>query len=67
MVIAMLACTLAVYLGLQPIMAHLREAAGPGGVRNSPMWTQFAILHGLSQLFYVTESVLGAVLVVKIR
>jgi hypothetical protein len=64
---AMLVCTLVVYLGLQPIMAQMRDAAGPGGVRNSPMWTQFAILHGVSQLVYVIESVLGAVLVVKTR
>jgi hypothetical protein len=56
-----------VYLGLQPIMAQMRDAAGAAGVRNSPMWTQFAILHGVSQLVYVIESVLGAVLVVKTR
>lgn len=67
LVLAMLGCTLAVYLGIQPVMAHLRELAGPGGVRNSPQWTQFAVLHGVSQLIYVLESVLGAVLVVKNR
>ncbi|TFW28668.1 DUF4149 domain-containing protein [Massilia horti] len=66
-VLAMLACTLVVYLGLQPVMAQLREAAGAGGVRNSPQWGQFAMLHGLSQLIYVTQSVLGVVLVVRIR
>jgi hypothetical protein len=66
-VTAMLVCTLVVYLGLQPIMAQMRDAAGSAGIRNSPMWTQFAILHGVSQLVYVIESVLGAVLVVKTR
>jgi hypothetical protein len=66
-VLAMLACTLAVYLGLQPVMAQMREAAGPAGVRASPQWTQFAILHGVSQLVYLVESVLGAVLVLKAR
>jgi hypothetical protein len=67
LVLAMLGCALVLYFGLQPVMAHLRDAAGPSGVRNSPQWTQFAILHGVSQLVYVVESVLGAVLVAKIR
>jgi hypothetical protein len=63
----MLACSLVVYLGLQPVMAAIREAAGPGGVRASPQWGTFAALHGVSQLLYLIESVLGAVLVVKAR
>jgi hypothetical protein len=63
----MLACSLAVYLGLQPLMAAIREAAGPAGVRASPQWGTFAALHGVSQLLYLVESVLGAVLVVKSR
>jgi hypothetical protein len=63
----MLACSLAVYLGLQPMMAAIREAAGPGGVRASPQWGTFAALHGVSQLLYLVQSVLGAILVVKSR
>jgi hypothetical protein len=63
----MLACSLAVYLGLQPLMAAIRESAGPAGVRASPQWGTFAALHGVSQLLYLVESVLGAVLVVKSR
>jgi hypothetical protein len=66
-VYGMLGCTLIVYVGLQPEMARLREAAGPGGVRNSPQWTEFAILHGIAQLIYVVESVLGGALVIKSR
>lgn len=66
-IVAMLACALAVYLGLQPAMAHLRELAGPAGVRASPYWTQFAVMHGVSQLVYLVESVLGVVLVLKSR
>ena len=64
---AMLACSLVVYLGLQPLMAAIREAAGPAGVRASPQWGTFAALHGVSQVLYLLESVLGAVLVVKSR
>lgn len=64
---AMLACSLVVYLGLQPVMAAIREAAGPAGVRASPQWGTFAALHGVSQLLYLIETVLGAVLVIKSR
>jgi hypothetical protein len=64
---AMLACSLVVYLGLQPMMAAIREAAGPAGVRASPQWGTFAALHGVSQLLYLLESVLGVLLVVKSR
>jgi hypothetical protein len=63
----MLLCSMIVYLGLQPVMAAIRESAGPAGVRASPQWTTFATLHGVSQLCYLVESVLGAVLVVKSR
>ena len=63
----MLACSLVVYLGLQPMMAAIREAAGPAGVRASPQWGTFAALHGVSQVLYLAESILGALLVVKAR
>jgi hypothetical protein len=63
----MLAASLAVYLGLQPMMAAIRESAGPAGVRASPQWGTFAALHGVSQLLYLIESILGALLVVKSR
>jgi len=67
LVLAMLACTLVMYAGLQPAMAKLRAAAGPAGVRASPHWTEFAVLHGAAQLFHLIESLLGAALVVKSR
>ena len=67
LVLAMLACALAMYVGLQPAMAQLREAAGPEGIRASPLWTRFAVMHGVSQLFHVIESVLAALLVLRSR
>ncbi|GAB3399742.1 DUF4149 domain-containing protein [Massilia agilis] len=67
LVVAMLACALVIYLGLQPAMARMREAAGPAGVRASPYWTQFAAMHGVSQVLHMVESLLGAVLVLKSR
>jgi hypothetical protein len=63
----MLACSLIVYLGLQPMMAAIRAAAGPAGVRASPQWGTFAALHGVSQVLYLAEAILGAFLVVKSR
>jgi hypothetical protein len=63
----MLACSMIVYLGLQPVMAAMRDAAGPAGVRASPQWGAFAALHGVSQLLYLVQSVLGAILVIKSR
>jgi len=67
LIAGMLACSLIVYLGLQPMMAAIREAAGPGGVRASAQWGTFAALHGVSQVLYLVETVLGALLVVKSR
>jgi hypothetical protein len=67
LIAGMLACSLAVYLGLQPMMAAIRESAGPAGVRASPQWGTFAALHGVSQLLYLVESVLGVLLVLKSR
>jgi len=67
LVLAMLACTLVIFVGLQPAMANLRELAGPGGVRASEYWTQFAVMHGVSQLFYLIESLLAAWLLVRLR
>ncbi|MEO7579915.1 MAG: DUF4149 domain-containing protein [Massilia sp.] len=62
---AMLLCCLVIYLGIQPAMANLRDAAGPGGLKGSPLAARFGMLHGVSQLVYLVESVLAGCLVVK--
>lgn len=67
LVLAMLACALVIFVGLQPGMAHLRELAGEGGVRASPYWTQFAVMHGVSQVAHLVQSLLGAWLVLRLR
>lgn len=64
---AMLACTLIGYFGLQPFMTALRAAAGPGGVMDSASKTQFGILHGVASTFYLIQSVLGVALILKLR
>lgn len=64
---AMLACTLIGYFGLQPFMTALRAAAGSGGVMASASKTQFGILHGVASAFYLTQSLLGVALILKLR
>jgi hypothetical protein len=64
---AMLACTLLGYFALHPWMEALREAAGAQGVMASGGRATFGILHGLSSLFYLVESLLAGILILKIR
>jgi len=62
----MLACTLIGYFGLQPFMASLREAAGPGGVMEAAMKTRFGLLHGIASGFYLLQSLLGVALLLML-
>ena len=65
LVMVMLLCTLVVHFGLQPSMAALRKAAGPGGVTISAAKTWFGVLHGVSSLIYLIQSVLAGFLIWK--
>lgn len=65
LVTAMLACTLLGYFGLQPFMAALRE--GAGGLVSEAARAKFGMLHGISSAIYLIQSMLGAVLLLKIR
>jgi hypothetical protein len=67
LIVAMLACALVIYVGLQPAMAKLKDAAGAAGLAGTPEGRQFGILHGVSQLVYLVESVLAGVLLIKLR
>jgi hypothetical protein len=64
---AMIVCTLVSHLGITPFMTALREAAGPGGVMVSGDRTRFGILHGVSSVIYLIQSVLAGVLIWKHR
>lgn len=64
-VVVMLLCTLVSHFGLQPMMASLRAAAGPGGVMEGAAKSEFGILHGISSTIYLIQSLLAAWLVVK--
>jgi hypothetical protein len=67
LVLSMLACTLIGYFGLHPLMAALRETAGPEGVMASDARAKFGMLHGISSGIYLIQSLLGAALVLKSR
>jgi hypothetical protein len=65
--LAILLGTLVVHFGLQPMMGALREAAGSGGVMESAQKSRFGMLHGISSMVYLVQSVLAGVLVWKMR
>jgi hypothetical protein len=64
-VAVMLLCVLIGYFALQPFMNALRMEAMSAGmdVANSPYASRFGMLHGVSSLFYLVQSLLGAWLV----
>ncbi|MDR0241263.1 MAG: DUF4149 domain-containing protein [Burkholderia sp.] len=64
-VAAMVVCVLVGYFALQPFMNVLRVAAMDAGtdIANSPYASRFGMLHGVSSVFYLVESVLGLMLI----
>lgn len=62
---AMLLLTLAIQFGIQPIMASLKAQALPLDVMHSAFADRFKMLHGVSSVIYLIESLLGAFLVIK--
>lgn len=65
LVAAMALCTVASHFGLQPMMAELRAAAGPGGVMESAARSRFGMLHGISSVIYLVQSFLAGWLILK--
>jgi hypothetical protein len=65
LLVGMLVCVLVGYFALQPFMNALRmEAMNTGmDIANSPYASRFGMLHGVSSLFYLIESLLGVALV----
>ena len=64
-VVAMLLITLAIQFGIQPVMADLKAQALPLDVMHSAFADRFRMLHGVSSIAYLIESLLGAYLVIK--
>lgn len=59
----MLLCVLVGYFALQPLMSALREAAAASGGMTGDIKARFGVLHGISSVFYLVESILGLALV----
>ena len=64
-VASMLALTLIAHFGIQPAMADLKTQALPALVTQSEFAGQFRMLHGISSILYLIQSLLGLVLVIK--
>lgn len=63
---AIAASTLIGYFALQPFMAALRASAA-GGVMPPDLRTQFGLLHGAASAIYLLKSMLGLLLVARLR
>jgi Domain of unknown function (DUF4149) len=61
----MLLLTLVLQFGIQPVMADLKAQALPLDVMHSAFADRFKMLHGVSSVIYLIESLLGAFLVIK--
>ena len=51
--------------GIQPIMADIKAQVLPGDVMHSAFAERFRMLHGISSILYLVQSLLGAVLILK--
>ncbi len=65
LIVAMLILGLVIQFGISPVMADLKVQAHPLDVMSSPFADHFKMLHGVSSILYLIESVLGMILVVK--
>jgi len=63
----MLLFTLASQFGIQPVMADLKAQAYPGDIMQSAYAARFDTLHHVASFLYVIQSLLGVVLIVKMK
>jgi Domain of unknown function (DUF4149) len=64
-VAVMLLFTLIIQCGIQPVMTGLKQQALPADVMHSVFADRFKMLHGISSILYLIQSLLGAFLVIK--
>lgn len=64
-VAAMLLLALIMQFYLQPAIAGLKAQVAPQDVMQSAVAVQFKMLHGVSSILYLVQSLLGAALVIK--
>ena len=61
----MLLISLALQFGFQPVMNGLKQQALPLDVMHSAFADRFKMLHGISSVTYLIQSLLGIVLIIK--
>ncbi|HCI52352.1 MAG TPA: DUF4149 domain-containing protein [Gallionella sp.] len=61
----MLLLTLIIQFGIQPVMSDLKLQAAPLNVMDSSYAARFKLLHGISSIAYLVESLLGLLMVIK--
>lgn len=66
-VLLMLLLTLAGQFGIQPVITELKMQALPADVMHSLFADRFKTWHGLASIAYLAESLLGIVLIIKIK
>ena len=66
-VVVMLLITLAIQFGIQPVMTDLKTQTLPADVMHSAFADRFKMLHGISSMLYLIQSVLGIFLVIKLH
>jgi hypothetical protein len=66
-VAVMLLITIVLHFGIQPVMDRLKAQALPLDVMHSPYADRFKMLHGMSSIIYLIQSLLGVILLVKSR
>jgi Domain of unknown function (DUF4149) len=66
-VATMLLITLVIQCGIQPIMADLKAQSLPLDVMHSAFADRFKMLHRISGILYLIQSLLGVFLVIKTR
>jgi hypothetical protein len=64
-IVAMLVIGLVIQFGLSPVMADLKIQAHPLDVMHSAFAERFKMLHGVSSILYLIESLLGLYLVTR--
>ena len=64
---AMLALGLIIQCGLSPVMAQLKLQAQPLDVMHSRFAAQFKMLHGVSSILYLLETLLGLYLLAIVK
>jgi hypothetical protein len=64
---AMILIGLTIQFGIQPVMNELKMQALPLDVMHSELAGRFKMLHGISSIAYLIESLLGIFLVIKHR